>query len=180
MDDFIVYGNTFDECLKNLGKILKRCIEANLSLSNEKCYMILTEGIMLEHHISSSGIKVDPTKIQVIVNLMPPTNQKEVRSFLGYAGYYRRFIKNFSKITLPQFKLLAKDVEFQWTNHCQNAFQILKGKLLVVPILRGPNWSLPFHISTDASKTTIGASLGQQENQFNYAIYFISKSLTLA
>lgn len=109
---------------------------------------------------------------------MPPTTQKEVRSFLGYVGYYKRFIENFSKIAQPLFKLLAKDVEFQWTNHCENAFQILKEKLLIAPILRGPNWSLPFHISTDAFDIAIGASLGQKENLFNYAIYFISKNLT--
>jgi len=141
---------------------------------------MLTEGIVLGHHISASGIKADPAKIQVLVNLMPPTTQKEVRSFLGYAGYYRRFIENFSKIAQPLFKLLAKDIEFHWTNSCQNAFQILKEKLSVAPILRGPNWSLPFHISTDASDTAIGASLGQKENLFNYAIYFISKNLTPA
>jgi len=125
MDNFTIYGNTYDDCLKNLEKVLKRCIETNLSISNEKCYMMLTEGIVLGHHISSSGIKVDLAKIQVIVNLMPRTTQKEVRSFLGYAGYYRRFIKNFSKIAQHLFKLLAKDVEYQWKNHCQNAFQIL-------------------------------------------------------
>jgi len=82
MDDFTVYGSTFDDCLNNLEKVLKICIETNLSLSNEKCFVILTEGIALGHHISSSGIKVDPTKIQVIVNLMPPKTQKEVISFL--------------------------------------------------------------------------------------------------
>eukprot|EP00253_Pinus_taeda_P016213 PITA_16213 len=162
MDDFTVYGNTYNDCLNNLEKVLKRCIETNFSLSHEKCYMTLTEGIVLGHHISASGIKVDPAKIQVLVNLMPPTTQKEVRSFLGYARYYRIFIENFSKIAQPLFKLLARDVEFQWTHSCQNAFQILKEKLSVAPILRGPNWSFPFHISTDASDTTIGASLGQK------------------
>ena len=70
------------------------------------------------------------------------------------------FRSNFSKIAQPLFKLLAKDIEFHWTNDCQNAFQDLKEKLLVAPILRGPNWSLPFHISTNASDTAIGASLG--------------------
>jgi len=108
MDDFIVYGNAFDDCLNNLEKVLKRCIETNLSLSNEKCFMMLTEGIVLGHHISSSGIKVDPAKIQVIVNLMPPKTKKEVKSFLGYVGYYKRFNENFSKIVLPLFKLLSK------------------------------------------------------------------------
>ncbi len=73
MDDFTIYGNTFDDCLKNLEFFLKRCIKKNISLGNEKCFMMLTEGIMLGHHISSFEIKVDPTKIEFIVNLMPPS-----------------------------------------------------------------------------------------------------------
>ena len=112
MDDFLVYGNSFEHALENIAKVLKRCIEANLSLSNGKCFMMLNEGIVLGHYISSQGIKVHPSKIQIIVNLLIPTNQKEVRSFLGYASYYRRFIEYFSKIASPLFKLLAKDTPF--------------------------------------------------------------------
>jgi len=123
---------------------------------------MLTEGIVLGHHISSFRIKLDPTKIEVIENLMPPSTQKEVRSFLGYVGYYRRFIENFSKIALPLFKLLTKDIEFRWTTNCQNAFQKLKEKLSIAPILCGPNWSLPFHISTDTFDIEIRAPLGQK------------------
>ena len=78
------------------------------------------------------------------------------------------------------FKLLTKDSQFQWTKSCQNAFEIIKSKLSVAPILRGPDWSLPFHISTDASVTAIGGVLGQKEGQAPYSIYFISKNLTLA
>ena len=103
-----------------------------------------------------------------------------MRRFLGYAGYYQRFIENFSKIDLPLFKLLAKDVHFHWDTNCQTAFQKLKDKLSTTPILRGPNWAFPFHISTDASDTAIGASLGQKENLMTYVIYFISKNLTPA
>ena len=84
----------------------------NLSLSHEKCKMLLTEGIVLGNHVSSQGIKVDPAKIKVIVCLPSPKNQKEVRSFLGHAGYYHRFIENFTKIVAPMFKLLTKDTEF--------------------------------------------------------------------
>ena len=112
MDDFLVYGNEFDESLQNLEKVLIRCIESNLSLSNEKCFMLLTEGIVLGHHISPEGIKVDPAKVEIILKLPSPKNQKDVRRFLGYAGYYQRFIENFSRIALPLFKLLVKDVEF--------------------------------------------------------------------
>lgn len=88
--------------------------------------MMVNEGIVLGHHISSKGIEVDQTKIQIIVELLIPTNQKYVRSFLGYASYYRRFIANFSKIALPLFKLLAKDVTFDWNGNCQIAFDKLK------------------------------------------------------
>jgi hypothetical protein len=139
MDDFSVHGDSFDKSLKILEKVLIRCIETNLSLSNEKCFMMLTEGVALGHHISSSGITVDPAKIQIIVNLPEPISQKDVISFLGYAGYYRRFIENFSKIALQLFKLLAKDIHFHWNTNCQNVFQKLKDKLSTTPILRGPN-----------------------------------------
>lgn len=139
MDDFIFYGNTFDDCLNNLEKVLQIYIDKNIYLSNEKCFMMLIEGKVLGHHISSSGIKEDPTKIEVIVNLMPPTTHKEVRSFLGYACYYRRFIENFSKISLPLFKLLGRDIEFQWTTDCKSGFEKLKENLSIAPILKGPN-----------------------------------------
>jgi hypothetical protein len=109
MDEFTVYGDTFKEALANLGKVLKICKEENLSLSNEKCFMILTEGIVLGHHISLVGIKVDPTKIEVIINLPSPKTQKEVCSFLGHVGYYRCFVENFTKIACPLFSLLNKN-----------------------------------------------------------------------
>jgi hypothetical protein len=109
MDDFTPYGVSFQEALENLEKVLKRCIQAQLSLSTEKCHMMMTEGIVLGHFISSQGIQVDPSKIQVIKNLPTPKTQTEVRSFLGHAGYYKRFIKNFSKIASPLFVLLMKN-----------------------------------------------------------------------
>ena len=95
MDDFMAYGNTFQESLDNLEKLLIRCQEMNLSLSHEKCKMLLTKGIVLGHHVSSQGIKVDHAKIKVIVGLPSPKTQKEVIRFLGHASYYCRFIENF-------------------------------------------------------------------------------------
>jgi hypothetical protein len=142
--------------------------------------MLLTEGVVLGHHVSSEGIKVDPIKIEVIIRLPPPKNQKEVRRFLGHAGYYRRFIENFTKIVAPMFGLLIKDVDFVWIEQCQTAFKTLKAKLFVAPVLRGPNWTLPFHISTDASNTTIGGALGKKEDQKSYAMYFVRKNLSPA
>eukprot|EP00253_Pinus_taeda_P006338 PITA_06338 len=140
--------------------------------------MMMNEGIVLGHFISFLGIQVDPSKIQVIQILPIPKTQTDVRSFLGHAGYYRRFIKIFSKIASPLFVLLTKNVEFKWTDDCQKAFYELKHQLSTTPILRGPDWALPFHISYDASDTTIGVVLGQEENNLPYAIYFISKNMT--
>lgn len=179
MDDFTTYGDEYDQALANLDKVLTRCQDTNLSLSNEKCKMLMIEGIFLGHHISDKGIKIDPTKIEVIINLPAPQSQKNVRSFLGHAGYYRRFIEIFTKISTPMFKLLTKDVNFYWYASFQIAFDTLKEKLFVAPVLRGPNWSLPFHISIDASDTALGVVLGQKDDQITYEIYFISKNLTL-
>jgi hypothetical protein len=122
--------------------------------------MMMSEGIVLGHFISSQGIQVDPSKIQVIKDLPTPKNPTKVRIFLGHAGYYRRFIKNFSKIASPLFVLLMKNAKFKWINSCQEAFNTLKHQLYTAPILRGPDWTLPFHISSDASDTAIGAILG--------------------
>jgi hypothetical protein len=98
MDDFSVYGKMFEDCLGNLDKVLKRCQEANLVLNWEKCHFMGCEGIVLGHKISEKGIEVDKVKTEVIEQLPPPTNVKGIRSFLGHAGFYRRFIQNFSQI----------------------------------------------------------------------------------
>ena len=139
--------------------------------------MMMSEGVVLGHFISANGIQVDPSKIKVIKNIPTPSTQKEVRSFLGHAGYYRRFIENFSKLASPLFSSLMKDAQFVWNTACQTAFDELKVKLSTAPILRGPNWTQPFHISLDAYNTTIGAVLGQQDGQVPYAIYYVSKNL---
>ena len=128
MDDFTIYGNNYEEALDNLEKVFIRCQETNLSLKHEKCKMLMTEGIVLGHHISVIGIKVDPAKIEVISKLSPPQSQKEVRHLLGHAGYYRRFIKNFTTLATPMFKLLTKYVNFYWDSYCQIAFDTLKEK----------------------------------------------------
>jgi hypothetical protein len=138
--------------------------------------MLLIEGVVLGHHVSSEGIKFDPAKIEVIVRIPPPKTQKEARIFLGHAGYYQRFIEIFTKIATPMFGLLIKDVDFVWTEQCQTAFETLKAKLSMAPVLRGSNWTLPFHISTDASNTAIGGVLGQKEDQQSYAIKIIIQS----
>lgn len=109
MDDFTAYGTTFEEAKINLEKFLKRCQEYNISLNSEKCFMMMKEGVVLGHFISSQGIQVDQAKIVVISTFPTPQKQKDVRSFLGHTGYYRRFINDFSQIATPLYTLLKKD-----------------------------------------------------------------------
>ena len=106
---------------------------------------------------------MDPAKIEIISQIKVPRSKKEVISFLGHVGYYRRFIQNFTNLAAPIFKLLTKDAEFCWNEQCQISFEILKTKLSSAPVLRGPNGSLPFHICMDASDTALGDVLGQRE-----------------
>jgi hypothetical protein len=141
--------------------------------------MMMTEGVVLGHYVSANGIKVDPTKIEVILNLPTPRTQTEVCSFLGCAGYYCRFIEKFSRIVAP-LHALTGNVEFQWSDKCDVAFAEIKRLVSIAPVLRGPNWKLPFHISSDASDITIGIVLGHEEDKKLYDIYFISKNLTPA
>nr|GEV81180.1 reverse transcriptase domain-containing protein [Tanacetum cinerariifolium] len=101
MDDFLVCRDSFDSCLINLEQILVRCKQAHLVLNWEKCHFMVTEGIVLGYKVFSAGLEVDKAKIDVIAKLPPPTNVKSVRSFLRHVGFYRRFIKDFSKISRP-------------------------------------------------------------------------------
>ena len=132
MDDFSVFGASFENCLANLEKVLQRCEESNLVLNWEKCHFMVQEGIMLGHKISRRGIEVDKAKI--IDKLPPPINVKGIRSFLGHVGFYRRFIKDFSKITKPLSNLLNKDVVFVFNDECLEAFNTLKAKLVNAPV----------------------------------------------
>ncbi|XP_045831120.1 uncharacterized protein LOC123922450 [Trifolium pratense] len=177
MDDFSVFGKSFDKCLANLNAVLKRCISTNLVLNWEKCHFMVKEGIVLGHKISSKGIQVDQAKIEVIKELPPPVNVKGVRSFLGHAGFYRRFIKDFSKIAKPLSNLLVKENEFKFDDECLNAFVVIKEKLVTAPIIVAPNWDLPFELMCDASDYAVGAVLGQRHAKFFHAIYYASKVL---
>nr|GEU53498.1 reverse transcriptase domain-containing protein [Tanacetum cinerariifolium] len=175
MDDFSVFRNSFQICLSHLEKMLKRCEDTNLCLNWEKSHFIVKEGIVLSHKISNEGIEVEKAKVDVITKLHHPTTVKGIRSFLGHAGFYRRFRKDFSKIARPMTRLLEKDTPFIFSKECLEAFQTLIRKLTEAPILIAPDWDIPFELMCDASDFAIGAVLGQRQDKhfrpIHYATY---------
>ncbi|KAD2392743.1 hypothetical protein E3N88_39720 [Mikania micrantha] len=177
MGDFFVFGSSFDHCLRNLDRMLARCVEANLMLNWEKCHFMVKEGIVLGHKISRAGIEVDKAKIETISKHPPPTNLKSSRSFLGHASFYRWFIKEFSKISRPMTQLLDKDALFVFSEVCLRAFELLKEKLVNALILIAPDWSSPFELMCDASDFAVGVVLGQRRDKHFHPIYYASKTL---
>ena len=180
MDDFSVFGDSYEGCLENLRKVLERCKEKNLVLNWEKCHFMVTQGIVLGHIVSKTGIEVDKAKVELISNLPTPMCVRDIRSFLGHAGFYRRFIKYFSAIARPLCNLLAKDVPFAWSQACEAAFDKLKTMLVSPSIMRSSNWNLPLEIMCDASDYAIGVVLGQREDKKAFVIYYASKTLDSA
>ena len=160
MDAFSVFGSSFNLCLHNLSLILQRYEETNLVLNWEKCHFMVKEGIVLGHRVSSEGLEVDRAKIITIEKLPPPINVKAIHSFLEHAGFYRRFIKDFSKIIKPLCKLLEKDKPFDFNVDCLQAFDHIKKALISAPIMVVPDWTQLFELMCDASDYAVGAVLG--------------------
>ena len=177
MDDFSVFGSSFDDCLENLRAVLVRCEETNLVLNWEKCHFMVQEGIVLGHRISERVIEVDQTKIEAIEKLPPPSSMKGIRSFLGHAGFYRRFIKDFSQIGKPLSSLLAQETPFFFYEQCLQAFSVLKDKLVSAPIVVAPDWDLPFELMCDASDYAIEVVLGQKIERIFQVIHYVSRTL---
>ncbi|GKD00912.1 reverse transcriptase domain-containing protein [Tanacetum coccineum] len=180
MDDFSVFRNSFRTCLNNLSKMLARCEETNLVLNWEKCHFMVKEGIVFGHKISKAGIEVDKAKVDVIVSLPYPTNIKGILSFLRHAGFYRRFIKDFSKIARPMTQLLMKEAKFDFSDECIKSFDILRDKLITAPVIITPNWDLDFELMCDANDYAVGAVLGQRIEKKFRPIYYASKTMNNA
>nr|GEX04400.1 reverse transcriptase domain-containing protein [Tanacetum cinerariifolium] len=180
MDDFLVFENSFSTCHTNLEKMLKRCEDTKLPLNWEKSYFMVKECIVLGHKISKKGIEVNKAKIEVISKLPHPTTIKGIRSFLGHAGFYRQFVKDFSKISRPMTHLLDKNSPFVFSNECIQAFRTLKEKLTEALILNAPNWDQPFKLMCDASDYAVGAVLGQRVEKHFWPIHYASKTLNQA
>lgn len=135
---------------------------------------------MLGHIVSSDDISIDPAKIEVISSLAYPSTVREIHSFLGRAGFYRRFIKDLSRITSSLSRLLQKDVEFTFDGPCKETFDKLKMALTIAPVVKGPNWNLPFESMCDASNYAASAALAQRDGNIPYSIAYTSRTLDAA
>ncbi|XP_042451745.1 uncharacterized protein LOC122036457 [Zingiber officinale] len=169
IDDILIYSRNCQEHRLHLTTVLQTLKEHRLYAKFSKCDFWLNQIPFLGHIVSRNGIEVDPAKVEAIRNWDTPKNASEIRSFLGLAGYYRRFIQNFSQIALPLTSLTKKGVRYEWTDRCKKSFEELKGKLTTSPVLTIPDGSGRFVVYTDASKTGLGAVLMQNGKVIAYA-----------
>lgn len=179
LDDIVIVGRNLNEHLKNLALVLKRLSEFNLKIQLDKCEFLKKETEFLGHIIAEDGVKPNPEKIDKIMNWPIPKNDKEIKQFLGLAGYYRRFIKDFSKITRNMTKYLKKDVVLNIKDPDYiNAFNTLKKVLSTDQVLSYPEFDKPFILTTDASDFALGAVLSQIQEGVEKPIAFGSRTLT--
>lgn len=181
IDDIVVYGKTLAEHNNNLEAVLSRLNINKLKVKPSKCSFLAKEIAYLGYRISNDGIKMDPRKTEAITKFVEPRDQKQLQSFLGLAGFYRKYIPNFSLIAQPLHVLLRKNVIFLWDQACANAFNILIKKVAMDIVLQYPDFDKEFYLTTDASNFGIGAVLSQKaENGGDRPLSFISRSLNSA
>jgi hypothetical protein len=162
-----------------LVEIFGRLRKANLKLNPVKCQFFKSHVTFLGFVVDEKGLSPDPRLIEAIANRQEPHSAKAVASFLGLTGYYRRFVKDYSKIAEPLTRLLSPKLKFHWGPEQQQAFETLRDKLITYPILRRPDFSKPFILHTDASGQAIGAILAQKdEDGKEHAVAYHSKKLT--
>lgn len=180
LDDIIVMSKSFEQHLERLETVLKRLGNAGLKLKPKKCVFFRSEVQYLGHLVTSDGLSTDPEKVEKVKSWPVPRSVKEVRAFLGLAGYYRRFIQNFSVIASPLHKLTQKDVKFKWTPACEDAFRKLKSALTTAPVLGYPDFGKEFILDTDACREGCGAVLSQLEEGQERVIAYSSKKFKKA
>ncbi|XP_066162190.1 uncharacterized protein [Oryza sativa Japonica Group] len=169
IDDILIYYRTKEEHEEHLRLALEKLREHQLYAKFSKCEFWLSEVKFLGHVISAGGVAVDPSNVESVTNWKQPKTVSKIRSFLGLAGYYRRFIENFSKIAKPMTRLLQKDVKYKWSEECEHCFQELKNRLLSAPILILPDPKKGLQVYCDASKLGLGCVLMQDGNVVAYA-----------
>ncbi|MEI3777136.1 RNase H-like domain-containing protein [Pectobacterium brasiliense] len=176
-DDIIIVSSTFEEHVDLLNKVYQRLRDAGLTINMKKSQFCREELKYLGYLVDKHGLRTDPGKVEVILNYPTPTTAKEVKRFLGMSGWYRRFINNFSKITRPLNKLTRKNIEFVWDSEAEHSFNQLKSALVSAPILKMPDYSLPFTILSDASAYSVAAVLTQTHDGVEHPIAYCSRTL---
>jgi hypothetical protein len=151
-----------------------------LGVKLEKCHFMVKQGIVLGHVISERGIEVDKAKVETVEQLPSPMDLNSMKSFLGRVRFYKRFIKDFSKITMPLTHFLQRDVAFDFDEKCLVAFRTFKSALVSAPIIQPLDWSQPFEIMCDASEYAVGAIIGQRKEGRVHVVYYASKTLNEA
>jgi hypothetical protein len=169
IDDILVYLRNEEEHEGYLRLVLQKLRDHKLYAKLRKCEFWLKQVAFLGHVILKGGISMDPSKVQDVLSWKTPTSVSDIRSFLGLAGYYRRFIEGFSRISKPMTGLLEKDKEFKWTSACESSFQELKKRLTTAPVLVMPDMEKPFSIYCDASDQGLGCVLMQDSHMVAYA-----------
>ena len=177
LDDVIIYTATMDSHLEQLDVVLTRLQEAGLKLKPSKCDLIKSSVLYLGHVVSKDGLQPNPKIVESVLEWKVPTNVKETQQFLGLCNYYRRFIKNFSKIAAPLHKLTHKNSAFVWTQEASNSFETLKKLLCSTPILGYPNPEGQYILDTDASDVGIGGVLSQMQDGQERVLSYASKKL---
>ena len=178
VDDINIGSKSFGEHLNHLKQVFERFRQNGLKLSPEKCFFFNTKLPFLGHIIGREGIQTDPEKLKVIKNFPIPEDLTQLRGFLALCSYYRKFVKNFSKITEPMNRLLKKNVRYRWTTDQQKAFELMKQHLTTPPILAYPNFEKSFILYTDASTFALGAILQQKDdNEIEHVIAYASRTL---
>lgn len=183
LDDVVVFSANFDSHVQHLEEVFQRLEEHGLKLQPKKCSLFQRKVTYLGHVISEEGVATDPAKTAAVKDWPVPQTAKQVKSFLGFAGYYRRYIPGFSKIARPLNALThntahdKKSTPVTWTAECQQAFEHLKHALLNAPILAYADFALPFKLYTDASFDGLGAVLAQEQNGKERVIAYASRSL---
>lgn len=178
IDDIIIFSETFEEHQQRLQEVLSKISEAGLKISPKKCKLFQKKVKFLGHVVSEEGVSPDPEKIEAVKSWSTPTTVKELRSFLGLASYYRKFIKGFATIARPLNKLTEKDSLFKWSKECETAFKTLKTLLVTSPILAYPDVKKTFILDTDASGFGIGSVLSQVHEDGEHPVCYYSRSLT--
>jgi hypothetical protein len=177
LDDIIVYGKNLYDHNEKLTEVFERLRLANLKLQPDKCNFLQRECVYLGHVISKDGIKPDERKVKSVIEFPVPTTVKNIKSFLGLSGYYRKFINSYSAIAKPLTNLLKRDIKFTWSDECQKSFDTLKKALCSEPILKYPDFTKPFLLTADASNKALGAILSQGEIGQDLPICFASRTL---